>query len=169
MKHNNTLKTLSLFFLAFFFILLANGQSLHHQMLSAQGNTAKLKSGHFISQSIGQQSSTGSSLNKTHIVLQGFQQSAWNKLIVENILPNRQTVTVYPNPFVETINFDFGETIAGGIQLLFFDISGRLVAERNQIVSNNSLQLKLNFLAPGMYLVHLRHKELTYYAKISKK
>ncbi|MFT6996231.1 MAG: hypothetical protein ACJA1P_002979 [Maribacter sp.] len=75
---------------------------------------------------------------------------------------------MYPNPFVETINFDFGKTIEGGMQILFFDISGRLIAERNLIVSNDSLQLKLNFLAPGVNLIHLRHKEFTYYTKISK-
>jgi hypothetical protein len=69
MKHNFTLKTTGIFLLVFFFIILTNGQSLHHQMLGAQDNAAKLISGHYVSQPIGQQSSTGSSLNETDIVL----------------------------------------------------------------------------------------------------
>lgn len=169
MKHNFTLKTIKILFFALFFNILANGQSLHHQMLGAQGNVAKLKSGHYISQSIGQQSSIGSSFDKAHIVVQGFQQSAWAKLIEGTILPVRQTITVYPNPFIDTVNFQFSEDIQGDMQILLFDTSGRLVAERNLTISNNSLQLHLNFLPPRIYLVHLKHEELTYYTKIIKK
>lgn len=157
------------FFLAFCTCSFINGQTLHHQMLGAQGSAAKLESGYYVSQSIGQQSSTGNSFNTNYRIIQGFQQSAWAKLIAETVLPGKQTITVYPNPFVDMVGLYFGEPIEGAMQVLIFDTSGMLVVERNLELLNNSLQLPLSFLPPGIYLVHLRQKGFTSYVKILKK
>ncbi|SDE12287.1 Por secretion system C-terminal sorting domain-containing protein [Pricia antarctica] len=169
MKQNYTPKTIGIIIFTIFINTWVNGQRLHHQMISAQGKLAELESGHYVSQSIGQQSSTGSSQGKSHIVLQGFQQSAWARLIKETVLPKRQSITVFPNPFVGTVNFQFSEAIQGDMQILLFDIEGRLVADRSLTISNNALQVQFNFLSPGLYLVHLQHEALTYYTKIIKK
>tara|TARA_R110002051_G_scaffold7136_9_gene33431 strand:+ start:441 stop:935 length:495 start_codon:yes stop_codon:yes gene_type:complete len=144
-------------------------QKLHHQMISSQGNKSKLESGYYITQTIGQQSIIGTSSSNKSMIIQGFQQGAWAKLIEGSILPKQQNVTVYPNPFIETVVFDFSEPVYGDMQIAIFDVSGRLVAERFQTNSGNGLRLQLNFLSNGIYLVQLRHKELKYYTKIIKK
>lgn len=156
-----------LFFLLF--SVSASGQVLHHQMLGAQGGLARLGSAHYVSHSIGQQSFTGVGSSNMHRVVQGFQQSARGTLTVGNVLPERHTVTAYPNPFVDTVNFSFGAAFEGPVQVLVFDVSGRLVADRSQTVAGNRLGLELNFLSPGTYLVRLSYQGLTYHTKIIKR
>jgi len=157
--------------IAFFSFICFNmfGQNLHHQMVSSQGTASKLKSGHYVTQTIGQQSITGNSSSKNFKVTQGFQQSSWAKLIESNILPEAQNVTAYPNPFIEVINFQFSSAIEGEFEVYAFDTAGRLVASRNAIISNNRLSVNLYFLPPGLYLMHLKNKNIIYYTKIIKK
>lgn len=145
------------------------GQELHHQMISAQGGSKKLKTGHYVSQTIGQQSIVGSRFDAGYAIIQGFQQSVWRKLMDETTLTEQQTITVYPNPVKETVNFQFGGTIlAGPMQILLFDTLGRLVSQSKATIEDNKVRMTLNFLAPGMYLVQLRQKERTYYTKLLK-
>ncbi len=66
----------------FVFFITFNGfsQSLHHQMLSAQGGNSIASSGVIVKYTIGQQTVTGST-TENYIVQQGFQQNNWDKII----------------------------------------------------------------------------------------
>ena len=153
---------------SFFCVAYCSSQELHHQMLSAQGATTELKSGHYVSQTIGQQSSIGNSATEKLSVIQGFQQSAWAKLIANTTLPNLQSVTAYPNPFTSAIYFEFGSGIEGEVAIQLFNVSGQLVLTKDIMVSNNILQLQLGHLPQGLYLAQLRTNTSTYYTKIIK-
>ena len=159
------MKNINLFFL--FFVLSGYSQSLHHQMISAQGTSKVLSDGTYISQTIGQQSVIGNYTQEGVTFGQGFQQSAWSKYLNSNT-PNTITTVVYPNPFVSTINFQFSQPIKETISISLFDISGRLVYKEDKKASDNLLTLELPNLASSNYLVRLSTPNYTYYSQILK-
>jgi hypothetical protein len=161
----NKMKYLFMFFSFSFY-----GQVLHHQMISSQGLSKEMPNGLVIKQTIGQQSVTGNS-NDTYVVMQGFQQSLWGKYIAtskKQEIEGIKTVT-YPNPFVETVNFQFSEPITDMVSILVFDILGRVVYQQNKIPINTILTINLEMLPSTKYLVRLNTPKLNYYTQIIKK
>ena len=156
------MKFLLLFFTSFTFY----GQVLHHQMLSSQGASAKLSNGVSVTQTIGQQGSIGNS-DKKNIVIQGFQQSLWSAYIASNNIEVISTKT-YPNPFSDSIKFEFSTFITNPIVINIFDISGRLVYEGRQGAIGAILSLNLSHLPTNHYLVHLYTNSFSYYTQIIK-
>jgi hypothetical protein len=142
------------------------GQILHHQMFSSQGSTKLLSNGLVIKQTIGQQSLIGNSDNN-YIVMQGFQQSVWGKYISSNLIDDIKTVT-YPNPFIQTISFEFSKPITEVISVTVFDIGGHLIFEQKKKSNNNILTIDLPSLARSEYLVRLNTSNFNYYTKIIK-
>jgi hypothetical protein len=154
-------------YLLIFFTVTFHGQVLHHQMLSSQGTSKKLPDGIVITQTIGQQSLTGNSIGNA-VVIQGFQQSLWSNYIVSNDKIEITTLT-YPNPFTETVNFQFSEPIIDLITISVFDILGRLIFEQKKASVNNILTINLAQLSRSEYLVRLNASKFTSYTKIIKK
>ncbi len=153
-------------YLLLFFSVSFYGQVLHHQMISSQGVTKKIATGQIINQTIGQQSSIGTS-NKEVIVMQGFQQSLWVNYIASNEKTEFSTTT-YPNPFTDLINFQFSKPIEEDVSVFVFDISGRLVLQQKKMADNSILTIDLSKLPRSEYLVKLQNNTLTYYTKIIK-
>jgi hypothetical protein len=118
----------------FLFVTFSFSQTLHHQMISAQGGSANTQSGLVVKYTIGQQSVTGTKTGNV-IVQQGFQQSNWDKIMANNLVIIN-TIT-YPNPYVDVINFQFSQSIGDSVSLLVFDVLGRQVyANTLQIFEN---------------------------------
>jgi|AntAceMinimDraft_11_1070367.scaffolds.fasta_scaffold02536_3 hypothetical protein len=162
-------KTSGLLYLCLFLALPMRAQELHHQMLSAQGGSFELQNGYHVSQTIGQQSSIGNGDNQKFSIIQGFQQSKWATLITNNPVSELQSITVFPNPFLETVNFEWSAAIQGEVTIQLYNVSGQLVLTRKVIPSNNRIQLQLALLSRGVYLVQIRSKRGAYYTKIIKK
>ncbi|RAR70183.1 T9SS type A sorting domain-containing protein [Flavobacterium aciduliphilum] len=142
-------------------------QTLHHQMLGAQGTSKVLSNGTYISQSIGQQSVIGNYTKDGITYGQGFQQSVWSKYIETNSSNSITTIT-YPNPFVQTINFQFSKPITDLISIMVFDIRGRLIYQESKLAVENILTIELPQLASSNYLVKLSASNYTYYSQILK-
>ncbi|SHG19320.1 Por secretion system C-terminal sorting domain-containing protein [Flavobacterium segetis] len=143
------------------------GQTLHHQMISSQGKSAILSNGLLVKQTIGQQSISGNSKGE-YIVVQGFQQNYWAKIIAESPLSNDMIVTTYPNPFVALINFRFSKAIKSEMMITVFDVSGRLIIQQVKNVEGEVLTIDLSRLPNAIYLVRLNNNEINYYTKIAK-
>ena len=142
-------------------------QELHHQMISSQGTSITKASGLIVNQTIGQQSVSGNSQGDI-IVQQGFQQSYWRELM-EGSNESGITITVFPNPFLEDINFQFSNPIDSTVHISIFDLYGRVVFEKNSTVDNKLLKLAdLGFLQHAQYLVRLSGKNFNYFTKIIK-
>lgn len=155
-------------FLVIIFVLtstITSAQQLHHEMISAQGGSKITASGHFVSYTIGQQSVTGTSPNG-YVVQQGFQQSNWSKILEENTIS--VVTTVYPNPFVSDINFSFSTSPGNKIEVMVFDVLGRVVYAETAINQNNVIALDLSKLSSALYLVKLASEKFIYSAKIIK-
>jgi hypothetical protein len=157
-------------YLLLLFSITFQGQVLHHQMLSSQGQTTTMSNGLLVKQTIGQQSTTGSSTNKSYVVIQGFQQSYWSKYITSNKIDVVQGIRViaYPNPFIETINFQFSKPITDEISISIFDILGRLIYEQKKKIDNDILTIDLARLPTSKFLVRITTNNLNYYTKIIK-
>lgn len=158
-------------YLLLLFSITFQGQVLHHQMLSSQGVSTKTPNGLKIRQTVGQQSLTGTSGNKDYVVMQGFQQNLWGKYIASNTIDAIDTIkmTTYPNPFTETINFQFSKPVADVITISIFDFLGRLIYEQNRTAVSDILTIDLSGLPTSEYLIRLKTKSLNYYTKIIKK
>lgn len=143
-------------------------QSLHHDMISAQGQSNILNNGMYVSQTIGQQSVIGNKQMGDQVIGQGFQQSMWHRYLALNAGSGVSVVT-YPNPFVGDINFQFSKTMADPINISIFDIRGRLVYGEERTIYSNILAVKLEAVSDGQYLVKLTSKGFSYYTQILKK
>lgn len=156
-------------YLLLLFTVTFHGQVLHHQMIGSQGESKTLSNGIVVSQSIGQQSVVGTSVNG-FTVIQGFQQSVWGKYIASNKkdeIDALKTIT-YPNPFTEFVNFQFSQPVTESISIYVFDIVGRLIFQQNKKSVDNILTIDLALLPNSEYLVQLKTTNLTYYTKIIK-
>ena len=147
---------------------ISNSQELVREMISSQGNSVLLESGHYVSQTIGQQSITGN-YDGQNKVIHGFQQPYWNYLISNSEVLDSIEISHYPNPVITNLNFIFTNYNDGVTNVLVFDFSGRLVMERSLSVESGTAQLNLSSIPSGSYLVYLRNNKLNYYTKIIKK
>jgi hypothetical protein len=154
-------------YLFLLFTISFQAQVLHHQMISAQGVLEKMPDGTIIRQTIGQQSVIGNSDNENYVVIQGFQQNLWGKYTSSNMLGDIKTVA-YPNPFIETINFQFSKPITDVINVHVFDILGRLIFKQNKKLNDSILTIDLSLLPNSEYLVRLNTIGFNYYTKIIK-
>jgi hypothetical protein len=152
----------------FFLLLICNGysQTLHHQMISAQGGNAVTQSGIIVKYTVGQQSVTGTKAGNV-ILQQGFQQSNWDTIIAANnvVLVN---TTTFPNPFIDSVNFQFSAPISGPIKISLFDVMGRLVYYKEKIAVNNTVTIDNLSFAQGEYFAKLTAKNFTYSTNLLK-
>jgi hypothetical protein len=157
-------------YILIFFSCSFYGQVLHHQMISSQASFHESSTGLIIKQTIGQQSLTGNS-SGDFVVMQGFQQSLWGKYIASTRVEDLSGIktTTYPNPFTETVNFQFSEPVTDFVTISIFDISGRLVYQKDKTPINNILTINLAMLPSTKYLVRLQTIKLNYYTQIIKK
>lgn len=147
---------------------ISNSQELVREMISSQGNSVLLESGHYVSQTIGQQSITGN-YDGQNKVIQGFQQPYWKYLITSSEVLDSIEISHYPNPVITNLNFIFTNYNDGVTNVMVFDFSGRLVMESSLSVESGTAQLNLSSIPSGSYLVYLRNNKLNYYTKIIKK
>ncbi|WP_213520432.1 T9SS type A sorting domain-containing protein [Nonlabens sp.] len=153
---------LTLILFSIFFDLSA--QDLKRQMISSQGASVVTTSGIRVMQTIGQQSTTGSSSGDL-IVQQGYQQSFWKILLSQNEI-NTNAIKLYPNPASEYLYVHFGELTQLPLQLTLFDLNGRLVYSESLQIENFQISIDVSDLDTGMYLVQLKGSKLNYYSKI---
>tara|TARA_Y100000766_G_scaffold184752_1_gene158638 strand:+ start:674 stop:1174 length:501 start_codon:yes stop_codon:yes gene_type:complete len=140
-------------------------QELHHQMISLQGNTSFDTNGYTITQTVGQISLIGNSKN----IIQGFQQPYWNQLISNSSLVDEIKISHFPNPVINSLQFNFSNYSNGTIKLLVFDFSGRVLIEQNIRILESKSIIDLKKLPTGNFLIYLRNDKINYYTKIIKK
>lgn len=114
---------------------------------------------------VGQQSMTGTTVNGFS-VQQGFQQSNWDKLIQQNSISIN--ATAYPNPFKDVVNFSFSKSPGNDINIVVFDLMGRLVHSEVVKNQNNSVSITLNNLPSAEYFVKLTSNNYIFSTKILK-
>ena len=145
-------------FLILFCTFHSTGQVLHRQTLSNNGVSTLTKKGFFVSHTIGQSISSQTVNKATIITQQGFQQSMFSKPGLEIDIPKLSIVTkAYPNPFVSFVKIDFSEEINDDMQVILFDMSGKVLFEISKTPENKSITLdNLDFLPAGSFFLSLK-------------
>lgn len=96
-----------------------------------------------------------SDLGEGHIVEAGIDAfRAEAELILGTNLVELERLSVAPNPFLDQVNLDFGQTVKGNLQV--FDIVGNLIAE--QVVNDQMATLQAGDWIPGIYYIRLLSK-----------
>ena len=113
------------------------GQKVHHQMISSQGKTSTTNSGVIVKHTVGQLSTTGN-FSGSVAVQQGFQQSLWFNYLSSS---DKIHITTSPNPFTEIVNFNLNNINADKVTVQIFDINGKLVFGKEQLITNNQYTL----------------------------
>ncbi len=86
----------------------------------------------------------------------GFNE---RKSVNVQLEPNKNLVTVYPNPFRDIINLIFRNTIQSGdeIQLSLIDLTGKIVFQKMiRNYSGNTFYLEVPYLPDGLYILKLQ-------------
>lgn len=148
------------------FVTTASYAQLHHQMISSQGSTSKTDSGVVLTQTIGQQSVIGNNENQSLKIGQGYQQTNWSKIILEQTNPEFE-VSIYPNPFNDSINVQHNSE--EDITINIFNPAGMRVFTSVINVTGSIQTVNLEQLPSGVYLIHLLSTKLTYFTKLIKK
>jgi hypothetical protein len=135
-------------------------------MISSQGSTSITDGGVVITQTIGQQSVIGNNENQSLKIGQGYQQTNWSKIILEQTNPEFE-VSIYPNPFNDSINVQHNSE--EDITINIFNPAGMRVFTSVINVTGSIQTVNLEQLPSGVYLIHLLSTKLTYFTKLIKK
>ncbi len=154
----------------FLFLLISfcsYGQQIHHQMVSAQGSVNLLVNGGLVKQTVGQQSVVGNYNYPKVLLGQGFQQSSLSSTRL--MINNHNVITqVYPNPFVNQIQFQFSEPVLGNISIRIFDLLGRLVYSDSKLAVKAILTLENLQFSENVYVVKLSISNYNFTTQIIK-
>jgi hypothetical protein len=139
-------------------------QTFHHQMISSQGASVTTTTGLKVNQTIGQQSVIGNSTGGI-VVQQGYQQSFWQSRL-SNSVNLIKDIKIYPNPVSDILNINFTNIPNTPLNVILFDVRGRLIYSQNHNIENSRLTLDVSKFRMGLYLVHLKGASVDYYTKI---
>lgn len=163
------MKTNALLIIALFSSSLLFGQSMVKQTLSQNGSSdfiyANNKS-YFFQQSIGQASVINTFNTDNYQLRQGFLQPI-KAALVNSGFDTEIDVFIYPNPFEETINLSFQETLIDVITISLHHITGQLVFQDIYDPSEN-LSLQFDNLPIGAYVLRGQMRSQTFAVKLIK-
>lgn len=150
------------------FSLSLQGQSIRNQTLAAMGTTAHNSSGEgfLVQQSIGQASVSGVFSTSSLRFSQGFLRGV---VALSKEIKPAFSVVAFPNAFAERVRFRFTAEHTEETLLQVIDMQGKLVYEANHKPIQKEIEVNLPFLAPGVYLVHLRSGDKFVQTRIIKK
>lgn len=130
---------------------IAQSSTMKSSTISATGaNNSKIKSDLIIQQSIGQSSLIGSFKSGNLYFSQGFltgiskNKSSSNKSL---------SVLAFPNSFIKEINFRFFPEFNKEVGISILDMSGKMVYKNKITPTNNAIEINLEMLSAGLYIV----------------
>ena len=151
------------------FSLLTTLSGTAQEVVSSQGETYSNANGS-IDFTVGEVIiNTGS--NGTNDLTQGFHQTNWNFLGVEDFAPDYQA-TIFPNPTQDVLNIK--TSVFENVTYTMYDAQGKLVI--HNILTAEQTPIQVSQLAPGAYSLELIFENsndgtlsLTKVSKVSKR
>jgi len=147
---------------AFFLVTLIKGQNIEsphliRATLGAAGSSQSItinNKPYVVQQSIGQLSAIGTFNKAGYTLRQGFIQPNVLAKIVDTKMPIDLEVTFYPNPFVKDVSIAFTQEVKGNIQVVIFDMLGKLVFSKN-VPAVQVLKMQFDNLSLGGYILKI--------------
>jgi hypothetical protein len=149
------------------------GENLARSTTGIAGSSETISSGnqiYIVQQSIGQASVIGTFYGNTSVFRQGFIQPNSNRqdILPFNPLPLKLSLSIYPNPFAESVTLSFSEQVEGTIGVLVFDIAGRLVFSKNY-QAEQKLKVHFDKLSMANYIIRVTANNKHFAEKLVKK
>lgn len=121
------------------------------EVISAQGDSYS-SGGYTIDFTIGE-TVTATVTDGTNDLTQGFHQTNWNFLGVEDFAPNYAAI-IFPNPTSDILNI----TTSGfeNVTYMLYDAQGKLVMQ--DVLSAEQTPIQVSHLAPGSYSLTLNNQ-----------
>ena len=96
-----------------------------------------------------------------------IHQGFWAELFSDGTLSvskvtNENSISVFPNPVINYLNFHFKQNEAVNYVVNLYDINGKEVLKANLQSQNQNSQLNISQLADGMYVLTIDSKETNY-------
>ena len=91
----------------------------------------------------------------------------WTGILVNVNIIYEEKVVVYPNPFINNININLEELYDLNCQLSIYDLQGHKLKGMSLMLERN-LNLELNNLSRGIYLLELSNKDFSIHKMIIK-
>lgn len=161
------MKGYSILIFIFFVCGSSFGQSMLKQTLGIHGKSdfvyANNKS-YFFQQSIGQASVINTYNSNNHQLRQGFLQPV-KAASINSGFDTEIDVSIYPNPFDETINLNFEEVLTDEIIISMHNIIGQLIYQEKFAPSENII-LQFHNLPIGTYVLRGQMRSQTFAAKL---
>ena len=135
-------------------ITLVMAQTATPELVSSSGDSFK-NTTYQLDWSIGE-SVTETFSGGDFILTQGFHQSNYEIIGLENLNDDRISILVYPNPATDLISVEFKNSpFTGHIgDLIITDINGSIL--QSKTVLSNIEQFNFTYYAKGVYFIHLR-------------
>jgi Secretion system C-terminal sorting domain len=149
--------------------LALSAQNIQRSTLGSSGDAAEIMDGdksYYVSYSVGQNSVIGTFRSDNYTIRQGFQQPPIVVEIVQD-LDNNLDVVVYPNPVNTYVTILFSEVLKTSINILVYDISGKVVINKSQNPAR-SFNLDMSSFASGVYLLKLTSEGKKFNARLIK-
>lgn len=125
------------------------------------------KGKYIVSQSLGQSSVIGTSSKNGYYLRQGFQQPHSKIVIKKSNESSSLKALVFPNPFEERITISFKETLTVKVIVEIHDVIGKLVY-KGQFLPSRTIQINLNNLSTGSYVLNAMSGSRTLNSKVIK-
>jgi hypothetical protein len=87
------------------------------------------------------------------------------------MLDEENQVMIYPNPAKESVNLNIQQSIAGNIQIILSDLSGKEISRSQHLVEagNTVIPMNISSLASGVYMIQLSSDNgMKYVSKLTK-
>tara|TARA_A100001234_G_C12603312_1_gene376015 strand:+ start:202 stop:693 length:492 start_codon:yes stop_codon:yes gene_type:complete len=153
--------------LIFLLPITALSQEIIRENIGSLGSVNKIDNIHF-RQSIGQSSSATGVFNKNGIILrQGFQQPFLLIKKINLLQKNELDVLVFPNPFKSEINVKLIELPIGTVQLIIYDVNGKVVKQIDYKAKRDII-IPLQNLTNGNYILNINNSNKNYNATLIK-
>jgi hypothetical protein len=113
------------------------------------------------------------SLNSKNLYYRVQETDKDNKDVYSNVVPiaiqeHNITVSLMPNPVNNVLNILINN-YSGEAQIILYDINGKKIKQfNNPVISNKNLQLPVNYLKPGAYLLNVKLNEASYSLRFLK-
>jgi Secretion system C-terminal sorting domain len=89
----------------------------------------------------------------------GIYDSTWIVPVGINKLDIKNKISVFPNPFNQTLQIRFEQATAKGLQLQIIDISGRMLLQKEITAGSQRENVNTSALPPGIYLYRIGNDE----------
>ena len=116
-------------------------QEVSRSTISVVGNSTTTINGYYVSQSVGQLSTTGFAEMFNQSIVQGYQQPTGIKTIDTSI--EIETLQLYPIPVSNELNLLFSLSLEGKCTVELFDRLGRLVLNK-ELTINDFKNININ-------------------------